>query len=394
MGDEKLPKDYSPGVIQKILERLKMSVTTSDQKRAQQLYDTSQEMKQQLADLEKKLTEKISTKDGERTPTHAVLPIPQDLGILELGTWGWATINPFQGFKYIGKITGYEFYGSQNTGISLDPQDPKPDYLLFKPKADPYLQIGYHRGDGPKDEYLNTRHSTDDSLSFIFDPRLVQLTLDTQKYPDIDEVGTNYHKEGDLYYNLVLENTTQGTKGPIALGAYNLLNAKYQIKATGVTWNADDRWVIKNYPQNRLFNIGPFCTFTKRAGNFYVIARSTGRGNAASEFTQEEVSTGLTSTEKELSIPTLVYPIHSDGTTCDLVDGRPVHETLGIVPWTSIVAGTRETDHLNFFGLEWCNVEIVYNTIDEDDLTGGIFYQVVRTGEAIEGVIDSETGLM
>ena len=383
MGDEKLPKDYSPGVIQKILERLKMSVTTSDQKRAQQLYDSSQEMKQQLADLEKKLTEKISTKDGERTPTHATLPVPQNLKALEFGTWGWAVVDPFMRWKYIGKITGYEFYGSQNTG--------------FTPQAATYLQADYHWGEGPDDVYLNTEHSTDASLSFILDTRLVQLTLDIQKYPDIDEEGTNYHKEvvGGIpyYYNLVLENTTQGTSGPIAAFAYNLLNRRYQIKATGVTWNTDDRWVIKNYPQNRLFSVGAFSVYNKFAGNFYVVARSIGRGNAASKFTSEEVSTGLTSTGKDLSTLTLVYPIHSDGETCELINGRPVHPTLGIVPWTDIVAGTRETDHLNFFGLEWCNVEIVYNTIDEDDGTGGIFYHIIRTGETVEGITDSETGL-
>ena len=378
MGDEKLPKDYSPGVIQKILERLKMSVTTSDQKRAQQLYDSSQEMRQQLIDLEKKLTEKISTKDGERTPTHVSLPVPQNLKALEFGTWGWAVVDPFMRWKYIGKITGYEFYGSQNTGVGENPQ--------FTPQAAPYLQVGYHRGEGPNDIYLNTEHPTDASLSFILDTRLVQPTLDVQQYPDNEENG--------IYYKLVLKNTTQGTSGPIAVLAYNLLNRKYQIKATGVTWNEDDRWVIKNYPQNRLFSVGAFSVYNKFAGNFYVVARSIGKGNAASKFTSEEVSTGLTSTSKDLSTPTLVYPVHSDGEECDLGDGRPVHPTLGIVPWTDIVAGTRETDHLNFFGYEWCNVEIVYNTIDEDDGTGEIFYHIIRTGATVEDVIDSETGLM
>ena len=387
MGDEKLPKDYSPGVLQKILERLKMTVQTSDQKSSQKLYDSSQELKQQIADLEKKLTEKISTKDGERTPTHATLPVPQDLKVVEFGTWGWATINPFQGWKYIGKITGYEFYGSQNTGEGPNPH--------FTPKAEPYLQTGFHRGEGEGDEYLNTEHPDDASLSFVLDTRLIQPTLDIQKYPDLDEAGTNYHREGVLYYDLVLKNSTQGTSGPIALNAYNPFNPKYQIKVTGVTWNAGDKWVIKNYPQNKLFGLGPLCVFNKHAGNFYVVARSTGRGNAASKFTSEEASTGLTSTVPTLSTPTLVYPVHSDGLTCTLNEaGRPVHPILGVVEWTSIVAGTRETDHLNFFGIESCNVEIVYNTIEEDDLTGTTFYHVERTGEIIEDVIDAETGLM
>jgi len=147
MGHEKLPQDYEPGAIQKIIERLKMSITGSELKRTKDLYDTSQELKQQIADLEKQLTEKISTLGDERAPIQANLPIPQNLKVWELGKWGWATVDPFMRWKYIGKIQGYEFYGSQNTG--------------FTPQSDPYLQSGYHYGTGTEllpNTYLNTEN--------------------------------------------------------------------------------------------------------------------------------------------------------------------------------------------------------------------------------------------
>jgi len=181
------------------------------------------------------------------------------------------------------------------------------------------------------------------------------------------------------------------------LGAYALgwEARKYQIKATGVTWVEGDKWVIKNYPSNKLFNIGALSTFNKRAGNFYVVARSIGKGNASSAFTAEETSEGPTSSE-DLSTPVIVQPIHTDGTTCPLnASGQPEYGEAGgaVVDWTDIVAGTRETDHLNWFGIEWCNVEIVYNTIDEDDGTQDVFYRVKRTGVTVGDDVDSETGL-
>jgi len=376
MGHEKLPQDYDQGAIQKILERLKMSITGSELKRVKSLYDTSQELKQQIADLEKKLTEKISTLGDERAPTQVSLPVPQNLKAWEMGTWGWATVDPFMRWKYIGKIQGYEFYGSQNTG--------------FTPQPDPYLQSGYHYGTGTvgsPDTYLKTEDSDTPANTHVLDTRLIQVTLDKQMYEGNDE--------GGIYYKLTLENTTQSTSGPIAAGAYRLLDRKYQIKATGVTWVEGDKWVIKNYPSNKLFNIGALSTFNKRAGNFYVVARSIGKGNAASVFTSEETSTGPTSSE-DLSTPTIVQPIHSDGTTCPLnASGQPEYGEAGgaVVDWSDIVAGTRETDHLNWFGVEWCNVEIVYNTIDEDDGTVDIFYRVKRTGVTVGDDVDEETGL-
>lgn len=372
MPQEKLPKDYDPASLQKVIERLGMTISGVDRKRSQELYDTSQELKEAIADLEKKITEKINTLGGERAPVHAILPVPQKLKVYEYGLWGWAKVDPFLRWKYIGKIQGYEFYGSQNED--------------FIPQPDPYVQTGYHYGTGPNDTYLNTEDPTGDG-TFVLDTRLVQPTTDLQTYPD--------------GYELTLENVTQETSGTIILGAYHpqFRYKPYRIRVAGVKWNNGDKWRIENYPQNKLFSVGGFSTFRKWRGNFWVKARTIGKGNAMSDFTDAERSTGLTSSF-DLSTPTIVQPIHSDGQTCPLVDGYPKHPTLGKLmksdgsaDWSDIVAGTRETDHYHFFGFDWCNVEIVYNTVAEDDGTENIYYRVKRSGLTVGSDIDNETGL-
>jgi hypothetical protein len=123
-----------------------------------------------------------------------------------------------------------------------------------------------------------------------------------------------------------------------------------------------------------------------------VRARTVGKGDTYSDFAPPmaeapEQSTGLSSSE-DLSTPVFVQPTHSDGHLCPIETdendsnyGKPIHEVTGLpVEWSDIVSGCRETDHLKFFGFEWCHVELVYNTIPEDDEELDVFYNVRRTG--------------
>jgi len=162
---------------------------------------------------------------------------------------------------------------------------------------------------------------------------------------------------------------------------YNLFDLKHKVKATGVTWVEGDEWRIYEYPANKLPSIGAFATYRKRPGNFYVVSRTVGKGDSYSDFTDEVTTTGLSSSE-DLSTPTFVDPLYKDEITDCPIDtspvsidyGKPIHPTLGAVPWTDIVGGCRETGHVKLFGFEWCNIELVYNTIDEDDDDLDVFY--------------------
>lgn len=186
-----------------------------------------------------------------------------------------------------------------------------------------------------------------------------------------------------------LENVETGAYGPITF--YGLLRPRWTIKADGVTWSEGDRWRIKDYPKNRLFNIGALCIFYKRTGIFYVKVRSQGKGHSYSAFSTATASTGLTSTE-EIAPPDFKYPVHA----CYLIDGGTtatrtckLEEADGYIPrcpvhglvydWEEIIAGTRQTEHQALFGFEWINVETVWEEVvaDEDARTK-TFYHVRR----------------
>jgi len=351
---ERPPKQYNQGKIQALFERVVKIVRGSEERSKQFAADQSKEISQKYDQKLAQIEEQIGSETGENQGPPQQLPTPQNLTVFELGLWGFAHIDPFQRWKYIGKLVGYEFYGSPNSG--------------FSPEGEPYTQTGVHYKKlvDTGETYLNTEHPSDDSLSHVLDWRLIKL-------------GAN---------QLTLENLTQGTSDVIEAGAYKLSNPKYQIKADSVTWDDGDEWRIKNYPQNKLFNIGSFAVFPKRLGNFYVVARSMGKGKSFSAFTEEETSTGLTSTG-EITAPTFVQPWHLSNTPeeqCTIVGGEPVCNTHGSISWEDVGGGCRETDHFSLFGFEWCNVEIVYNEVDTDEF---LLYKCVReaTGEEDESEV-------
>jgi len=374
MANEKFPEDYKPSIIQRIFERISNTVEQNKKDSDQNLFDTTVELKDQLKQTEEKLTEKIDAESGDQPSKPITLPPPQTLTVYDLGLWGFALVDPFFRWKFWGKIRGYEFFGSPNLGFTVE--------------AERYTQYGNHFGNGTlllPDVYLNTKDpETDPDLNetFILDHRLL--------WPSPD----------GLFEKLIIENLTQGTSGEIQ--AYSLLTPRYAIRATGVTWVEGDEWRIKNYPQNRLFNVGSFCIFPKRLGNFYVKARCVGRGLNYSDFTAETDSSGIAG-DADIAPPTFVYPVHSCGETCDIkLDGAdrglPICPVHGLVyDWKEIVEGTRETDHIYFFGLEWCNVEVVYREIDDEDIN--VFYQVRRdleliSGETVDDDSDAETDVV
>jgi hypothetical protein len=340
MSHDKLPQDYKPGIVQKIIERVKQSITAVDQKQSQALQDTSRELQENIDTVEERLTKKIDGTAGDGANRSTYVPVPQDLNVFEFGLWGFAYIDPFMRFKYPQTVRGYEFYGSQNVEDVNGVDD-------FEVQQEPYTQQGVHFGTGTTtspDEYLNTEDTLGND-TFILTTGLVNLITP-----------------------LTLENMDTGEKGNIV--AYGLVKPRYTIKATGVTWREGDRWRIYKYPKNRLFNIGSLCIFPKRLGNVWIKARAFGKGHSFSGFTAATQSSGLSSTS-EIEAPTIVYPIHECGRTCTLDeadDYLPRCDVHGVVAWDEITGGTRQTDHFSFFGFEGCNVELVYNEITDEDV--------------------------
>lgn len=416
MPYEKIPKEYSQEALQKVIDKLQKDQRQSDDLSRKNAIDISQKLEQAIADLQDRITEATTPADTDQSYQSHLVPAPQGLKAFELITWGWATVSPWLRWKYFGKVSGYEFYGSQNQN--------------FDPHADDYTETGEHYGTGTvgsEDVYLYTKDESDPSNTFILAPNLVkalpanQLILENATRSvkgNIDALESLKLKDADADFSTVIVGnpvrnvrldtwatvtavgsgelsldtdifTTVGEAYLVGAGridAYNLFDVKHKIKATGVKWVDGDTWRIYKYPANKLPSIGAFATFTKRTGNFYVRARSIGKGNSFSDFApplnqDPEQTTGLSSSE-DLSTPVFVQPIHSDGQTCPIETdsgsanyGRPIHPITGLpVDWDDIVGGTRETDHLKFFGFEWCNVELVYNTIAEDDDDLDVFY--------------------
>lgn len=434
LGD-KPPQEYDSGKIQALLEKLDRKIKGLESTTKKDLQDLSKELTDSIEKVSSDLSDKIDAQTGEENSCPTIVPVPENLKVNEFGFWGFAHVDPFMKWKYIGKLVGYEFYGSPNEE--------------FTPQADPYTQNGTHRGNGPADLYLNTEHPTDDTLSFVLDNRLVKLipknmlilentTTSTRgKTTDVDSfklVDSNNDFStivaGMKAYNpgkhaLITDDTDVETAiqdawaevqsvspgelvldrdifkksgedyqvgvGLIKPFAYGV-KPKYLIKADGVTWNNGDTWRIYKYPQNKLFSIGAFSTFTKRLGNFYVKARSVGKGHSFSDFTETVLSEGISSTA-ELETVRIVFPIHAlgdidgpDGVECSMVDGIPVCDNhgpivnpdTGLVDWSQISSGTREIAHYDVFGFERSVIELVYETLDTDDPT---VYKVLVTND-------------
>ena len=426
---EKLPPEYDQGKIEGILETLERKVTGVERVSKKNLQDLSVEINDKITDVEQRLNDKIEqvAKEDDTFPT--TLPIPLNLKVFEAITFGFAHVDPFQRLRYFGKLVNYEFYGSQNDFNNTS--------LNITPQADPYEQVGIHRGTGTvssPDSYLNTEHPTDDDLSFVLDDRLFNplwvgilkekrlilenLTRRAKGKCDDTEAGKLKDADGDfitknivagMYAHNMKDNKDANWTEVLSVSAgelslqddifeegddyevgtgrisgYKLGKAKYQIQAEGVTWVEGDEWRIKDYPQNKLFSIGAFCMFTKRVGNYYVVARSVGRGNSFSAFTDSVQSVGLSSSGN-LPAPVIVYPIHAQapedgaGVSCTLVDGYPVCPNHGTLPlkWDDpyITGGTREVAHFDIFGFERSVVEVVYEDLELDDPT---LYKVLR----------------
>lgn len=336
---EKAPKDYSPGKFQKIIEYLDGKISRTERKSSDEYKDLSQDLETKISGVEKRLTEKIEGQ-GEMGLPASTLPRPQNLEVWEAGLFGWAWCDPFYPWKYFGKVQGYEFYGSPNDG--------------FEPHRDPYTQSGTHYGTNGS-IYLNTEDAVTPSNSFTLAVGLVGKEI---------------------------TNVTSGVSGTVK--AYNLSHLRYQIRCedalgNNITWNTGDTWRIYQYPANRLFSIGSQAIYVKRPGTYYVRARTRGRGHSYSEYTDQATSSGLTS---GLDVPTIVPPIHNCGKECTIdakgttTWGQPRCPTHGIVPWTEITEGTREIEHYVFFGVEWCNVEVVWEAIDTEKK--GVWYDVRR----------------
>lgn len=421
LGD-KPPKEYDAGKIQALLEKLDRKVKGLEATTKKDLQDLSKELAESIEKVNSDLSDKIDSRTGEESQFPTIIPVPENLKVYEFGFWGFAHVDPFMKWKYIGRLVGYEFYGSPNED--------------FTPQADPYTQNGTHAGDGPDDIYLNTD-------PFVLDNRLIRLlpqnqlilenvtrgtsgkTTDTSPYKLIDsnndfstiEVGMKAYNPakhstlaegvttkawatvvsvypGEILLDLDIFTRTGddymlgvGRIEPLAYGAF----PKYMVKADGVKWNAGDQWRIRKYPQNKLFSIGAFCTFSKRLGNFYVKARSVGKGTSFSEFTEVITSEGISSTA-ELETVRIVPPIHAlgaidgvDGVECEMIGGIPscpnhglIVDGSGNVDWSQISAGTREVAHYDVFGFERSVIELVYETLDTDDPT---VYKVLVTND-------------
>jgi hypothetical protein len=438
MAYEKVPEKYDQKSIQKLVDQLQRDQARSEQRQITQTRDLAVQAKRAFRKLNQKLTEKTSPADTDQAFQSFTIPAPQNLKVYELITWGFATVSPWERFKYWGKIKGYEFFGSLNENFTPQENDYVEDGTFvdyFTSPTDPLTKhIGAHKGTGTlasPDLYLNTEDTTTPEASFIFHPNLntgnIILENTTRSARgNIDTLQTDHLLDatndfalitvGMPVQNVRLDTWTTVTnvaagdltldddiftevgesylvgagKIPVVLG-YNPLARKYQVGTAGVKWVAGDRWRIHDYPANKLPSIGAYATFVKRPGNFYVRARTIGKGDTYSDFAPPmaeapEQSTGLSSSE-DLSTPVFVQPVHTDGTTCPIETndadpdyGKPIHPSLGAVEWSDIASGCRETDHLKFFGFEWCNVELVYNTIPEDDDETDVFYNVVRTG--------------
>jgi len=344
MPQEKFPKDYESSVLQRIYERLRQSISKAEKKARDDLRDRTEQIYSSMRKLEKGMLKKISEsrRDGIGVPTN--IPAPVELAVYELGIWGLAHVSPFLRWKYIGQIKGYEFYGSSNSG--------------FTPHDSAYTQSGIHYG-SDSSLYLYTKDASDSTNDFVLDYRLIGKTI---------------------------ENVTQGTSGQIT--SFRALSPKYGLFAVdedgygAITWDTGDRWRITQYPANKLFNIGSLSVFPKRLGNFYVKARTVGGGYNYSDFTTETQSIGWSSTVV-LDTPQIVYPIHRCGATCTIVAkgssdwGRPYCPTCScVVPWSEITDGTREVDHFLFFGIEWCNIEFVWQAIETEQR--GVWYDTRR----------------
>ena len=425
MPYDKVPREYNPEAMQKIIDNIQREQRRAEGRRAADTIDVALRLKRDIQKVEDQLVESLSAGGEDAASQPFNLPTPRNLKCYELINWGWTTVVPYLSWKYWGKIRGYEFYGSQN-------QD-------FTPQAEPYTETGTHRGSGTlanPDTYLDTEDIDDPTNTFVLDPRLnntgkIILENTTRSVRGkIDGLETDKLKDSTQSFPLItsgmkVQNTslnkwatvlsvaageltldddifTRLGEGylvgagliPLSLFAFGL-KKRYQVKATGVTWVAGDEWRIYDYPENRLLSIGSLATFLKRKGNFYVRARTIGRGKSFSDFyppltSSPITSSGLSSSE-DLSTPSFVQPVYSDGKTCPIDTnpssshyGKPIHPDTGLpVEWTSIVDGCRELDHVKFFGFEWCNVEIVYETISEDDDDTNIFYRVRRTGALV-----------
>jgi hypothetical protein len=422
---ERLPEEYDGPKIEGIIETLERKVKGVERVNKQELTDLSKDLKDQITLVEQTLTDKIESglKEDDEFPT--TLPVPQNLKVFEAIVFGFAHVDPFQRVKYFGKLVNYEFYGSQNSFDNTNQP--------ITPQEQPYEQVGTHRGTGTvgsPDTYLNTEHPTDSTYSFVLDDRLFnplwvgalkekRLVLenltrrakgkcdDTEasKLKDADGDFVNKNIVAGMYAHNMKDNKDANWTEILSVAAgelsladdifadgdsyevgtgrisgFKLGNAKYQIQAEGVSWVAGDQWRIKVYPQNKLFSIGAFCTFTKRVGSYYVLARSVGKGNSFSPFTDEVESTGISS-GGNLPIPTIVYPVHNGagdggGITCTLTGGLPDCPNHGVVPWSEIISGSREVAHFDVFGFERSVMEIVYEDLELDD---PVLYKVLRT---------------
>jgi hypothetical protein len=271
------------------------------------------------------------------------------------------------------------------------------------PQENPYPQHGTHRGTGTvasRDTYLNTKHPEDDDLSWVLDTRLFNplwvgvlkekriiiqnITRSTKgicdetvadKIKDADgdflnkNIDTSYMYAHNLKDNKdanwtrvtniddtgtltvaddIFEAGDHYTVGYGRIEGYRLLNPlglfagiKYEIQAQGVKWVEGDEWRIAEYPANKLFSIGAFCTFTKRAGSFFVKARSVGKGNSYSQFTEEEESVGITS-EGSSDEPL-------EWNAADKIDAKPVYWNRTIVVTWSLLISPLRVDYYRLF---------------------------------------------
>lgn len=360
---EKVPQEYEPSIIQRIVDRITQSIDRNKQTQDKQLYDTSVELKDSINSTEERLSGRLnSATGGEQPKTPTIVPPPENLRVFEFGTFGFAYVDPFTRWKYPFTIRNYEFFGDMNDGFDIH--------------EEAYTQKGVHFG-GNGESYLDTEDPLDVD-SFILNKELVGF-------------GREY----------TLENVTKGTSGTIS--SYGLARPKYLIRAPGVTWDNGDIWRIKNYPKNKMFNIGSLCIFSKRIGNFYVKARTVGKGYSYSSFTEQVSSEGTTSSS-EIDAPTIVPPIHNcqaydpslENRYCTLeaaYNYRPRCPDHGVVPWTEIIGGSRETDHFAVFGVEVCNVELVYNEVEDDTLDVNYYFRRFQETVDTSGTPD-ETDLV
>lgn len=252
---EKIPKDYSPGKLQQIIEYLEQKITGGEKRSSRDFQDLSQEFKTQLASVEKKLTQKIEGKDELGKPPRT-LPVPQDLVVRTVGLFVFCSVKPVAFWKHlVAGIRGYEFYGSYNQN--------------FTAQDDDYTQTGTHRGDNGS-AYLYTKDTVTPANTFYIEHRVVKAIVKNQ---------------------LTLENLTKGTSGTITADVYKL---PYKLQINGMSWDAGDAWRIRNYPCNKLYSIGPFAFFVKSfktaSLEFYVKARTVGAGRAFSDFVSSDTT--------------------------------------------------------------------------------------------------------